>query len=201
MKNIILIGGFIEVFELCDKCGYKIVGLVDNYDTTKNRYEYLGNDEQFLNDKDKYMSIPLFIVPDSPKIRKKLFELYEKNGFKFETIVSPDAIVSPSAKIEEGCMIQAGCIISSNAIVKKGTRVNCCANVMHDTILGQFTTVAPSAVLLGHVNVGENVYIGANATILPGKTIVADTVIGAGAVVTKDVDKAGVLMGCPAKYM
>ena len=46
-------------------------------------------------------------------------------------------------------------------------------------------------------NIGNNVYIGSNATILP-VTICDNVVIGAGAVVTKDITETGVYAGNPA---
>ena len=46
--------------------------------------------------------------------------------------------------------------------------------------------------------IGDNVSIGSNATILP-VTICDDAVIGAGAVVTKDIAVSGVYAGNPAK--
>lgn len=48
--------------------------------------------------------------------------------------------------------------------------------------------------------IGDNVSIGSNATILSVK-IASGTVIGAGAVVTKDIDKKGVYAGNPAKLI
>ena len=47
--------------------------------------------------------------------------------------------------------------------------------------------------------IGNNVSIGSNATILPVQ-ICDNTVIGAGAVVTKNISKAGVYMGNPARF-
>ena len=49
--------------------------------------------------------------------------------------------------------------------------------------------------------IGENVWIGANATILPGVTIGDNAIIGAGAVVTKDVPGNAVVAGVPAKVI
>tara|TARA_Y100000992_G_C20979684_1_gene356674 strand:+ start:105 stop:557 length:453 start_codon:yes stop_codon:yes gene_type:complete len=46
--------------------------------------------------------------------------------------------------------------------------------------------------------ISNNVYIGSNATILPVK-ICSDVVIGAGSVVTKDIDKPGTYAGNPAR--
>src|SRR4029453_7924611 len=48
--------------------------------------------------------------------------------------------------------------------------------------------------------VGNKVYIGSNATILP-VTICDNVVIGAGAVVTKNIDSAGIYAGNPARLL
>jgi acetyltransferase-like isoleucine patch superfamily enzyme len=48
-----------------------------------------------------------------------------------------------------------------------------------------------------HTRIGNNVSIGSNATILP-VSICDSAVIGAGAVVTKDIQQAGVYAGNPA---
>ena len=48
--------------------------------------------------------------------------------------------------------------------------------------------------------IGNNVSIGSNATILP-VSICDNVVIGAGAVVTKDIDKPGVYAGNPARLL
>tara|TARA_B100000787_G_scaffold165708_1_gene149950 strand:- start:3036 stop:3491 length:456 start_codon:yes stop_codon:yes gene_type:complete len=49
-------------------------------------------------------------------------------------------------------------------------------------------------------NIGNNVLIGSNATILPVK-IKSGSIIGAGSVVTKDITKKGVYVGNPAKLL
>ena len=47
----------------------------------------------------------------------------------------------------------------------------------------------------GPIDVGENVWVGAGATILPGVTIGADAVVAAGAVVADDVEPGGLVLG------
>ena len=49
-------------------------------------------------------------------------------------------------------------------------------------------------------NIGNNVIIGSNATILP-VNICSDAVIGAGSVVTKDIDVKGTYVGNPARLL
>lgn len=49
--------------------------------------------------------------------------------------------------------------------------------------------------------IGKNVWIGANATVLPGVTIGDGAIVAAGAVVTKDVPENAIVGGVPAKVM
>ena len=55
--------------------------------------------------------------------------------------------------------------------------------------------------LIGHGVVGKRVWIGANATVLPGVTIGDNAVVAAGAVVTKDVPADTIVGGVPAKQI
>jgi maltose O-acetyltransferase len=49
------------------------------------------------------------------------------------------------------------------------------------------------------MRIGENVWIGSGAIILPGVTIGDDAIIGAGSVVTRDVPAGATVMGNPAR--
>jgi len=49
-------------------------------------------------------------------------------------------------------------------------------------------------------HIGDHVSIGSNATILP-VTIASNVVVGAGAVVTKDITKPGIYAGNPARFI
>lgn len=55
--------------------------------------------------------------------------------------------------------------------------------------------------VFGPIRVGNNVFIGNNAIILPGVTIGDNVVIGAGAVVAKDIPSNSVAAGTPAKVI
>lgn len=51
------------------------------------------------------------------------------------------------------------------------------------------------------IKIGDKVWIGSNATILPGVSIGDGAIIAAGAVVTKDVEKNSIIAGVPAKFI
>ncbi|WP_182954783.1 DapH/DapD/GlmU-related protein [Pedobacter gandavensis] len=58
-----------------------------------------------------------------------------------------------------------------------------------------------SSLMVGHILIKKNAWIGANATILPGVTIGENAVVAAGAVVSKDVPDNTIVGGVPAKII
>lgn len=53
----------------------------------------------------------------------------------------------------------------------------------------------------GGVCIGDNVWLGANVTIIDGVTVGHDAIVAAGAVVTKNISPYGIAMGIPAKVV
>jgi acetyltransferase-like isoleucine patch superfamily enzyme len=53
----------------------------------------------------------------------------------------------------------------------------------------------------GRIDILDNVFIGANTTILPGVTIGPNVVVGAGSVVTKSLPENAVYAGAPARFI
>lgn len=95
------------------------------------------------------------------------------------------------------------CTILDEAPVRIG---NNCMMAPEAMICTAFHTVEPQGRLehkgmASPVHIGDNVWIGAKAMILPGVTIGDDVVVGAGSVVTKDVPNGVVVAGNPAKII
>jgi sugar O-acyltransferase (sialic acid O-acetyltransferase NeuD family) len=202
MKEIILVGGFHEMIELCEEAGFNIIGIIDN-ELTGVYYGYpvIGTDNEASSLYKQYPNCQVVITPDSPRLRKKLVEFYHSAGFSFATIIHPAATVSRFATIGEGTVVQQGVNVSANTKIGDFCKLNTGCNVMHDNAIGNYATIAPNAVLLGYVTVGELSYIGANSTILPKISIGGLSTVGAGAVVTKNVQSNLVVAGIPAKEL
>ena len=67
---------------------------------------------------------------------------------------------------------------------------------------GVFNNISDSMHLspqVGTIEIGDNVFIGANATIMYGIKIGSNVIVAANAVVTKDVPDGTVVAGIPAK--
>ena len=62
------------------------------------------------------------------------------------------------------------------------------SSIHHDCEIGNFNTICQTRIL-GNVTLGNNVYIGSGAIILPKVVIGDDAIVGAGAVVTKNIHK------------
>lgn len=73
--------------------------------------------------------------------------------------------------------------------------------VTHDGSVLPFRKIHPTLEVASPISVGDNVFIGTRALILPGVNIGNNVVIGANSVVTKNVPDNSVYAGCPAKYI
>lgn len=202
-KSVILIGGFCEMFELCSRCGLDVIGVVDSSAESVHGYDvpYLGTDDILLSTPARFCKVPLVVVPDSPVVRKRIVERYRANGYDFASVISPEADVSPNCERCEGVVIQSHVVITANARIGAFTKLNIGAKVFHDCQVGDYVTIAPNATLLGRVTVSDSAYVGACSTILPGRRVGRNCVVGAGSVVTHDVPEGLVYAGVPAKRM
>jgi len=200
--KVILVGGFLETIELCEKCGKKIVGIIDNnHQGEYYSYSILGTDNDAFDIFNDFADVPIVITPDKPQLRKKLAEYYQKIGFAFCNLIHPGASISDYTKIGKGVLIQNGVNISANVTIGDFVKVNSCANITHDCDIERYSTIAPNSVLLGRVKILESCYIGSNSVILPDITIFSRAIIGAGAVVTKNVEAETTVVGNPAKQL
>ena len=75
----------------------------------------------------------------------------------------------------------------------------------HNVVLATLNHAIPpedrSSMLPAPIRIGRHVWIGANATVLPGVTIGDGAIIAAGAVVTRDVPDNASVGGVPARIM
>ena len=89
--------------------------------------------------------------------------------------------------------------------VEIGSNVNLAQGIVVTALNHNFTDctkrIDEQGVSTAKVTIGNDVWIGANATVLPGVTIGNHCVVAAGAVVTKDVPPYSLVSGVPAKIL
>jgi serine acetyltransferase len=101
---------------------------------------------------------------------------------------------------DRGNVIYPGVQIGDGATYGQHVHVQYNAVISHGCTVGDFVTICPGAVLSGEVTVEDDVFIGANATVIHGGiTIGQGAIIGAGAVVINDVPPGATVAGVPAR--
>jgi len=136
-----------------------------------------------------------------PEYKVKMREKVEKEGFKLANVIHPTAWISPSAKIGLGVILRAGVIIQADAIVGNNVTIMEYAGVGHDSVVGNNTQIAACVSIGGHCKIGENVYIATSVPVKDRVSIGSDSIIGMGAVVSRDVDENVIALGNPARAM
>jgi acetyltransferase-like isoleucine patch superfamily enzyme len=141
----------------------------------------------------------LNLLPFEDEVGKsQLFELILGRALPAGVTIYPPFYTDHGLNLQlaERVFINQGCTFLDYAGIRLGERVMIAPKVTFITV-GH--PVAPDERRLyltgGAIDVGENVWIGAGATILPGVTIGRDAVIAAGAVVADDVPAASLVTG------
>lgn len=106
-----------------------------------------------------------------------------------------------SARLGEGLQVMPMAIVNNEAQIGTQCILNTRSLVEHDCVLHDGVEIGPGAVLCGRVTVMENTWIGANATVNPRLKIGKNSIVGAGAVVVRDVPDNVIVTGVPAKIL
>ena len=121
----------------------------------------------------------------------------------YECNIDDDCFIGPFVEVQNGVRIGKRCKVQSHSFICELVTIGNDCFISHGAMFinDMFSTGKPAGgrnELWKSTDVGNNVSIGTNATILPVK-IVDDVVIGAGSVVTRDILESGIYAGNPAR--
>lgn len=136
------------------------------------------------------------------RVRALLAELTGREIDESVTLFPPfTSDFGKNIRLGRGVFLNSGCRFQDQGGITIGD--DCL--IGHNTVIATLNhDVAPSRrgdLLPAPVEIGRNVWIGANVTILPGVSIGDDAVIAAASVVTKDVPARTVAVGAPARVV
>ncbi|TVP52157.1 MAG: sugar O-acetyltransferase [Mongoliibacter sp.] len=168
---------------------------------------YMANDEVLSNE--RLMARILLksfndSAPDEPEHRADLLqELIGKSGKNFH--IEPPFYCDYGYNIEAGddVFFNFNCVVLDVTSVKIGSRVLCGPNVQIYTATHPMDAQTRGTMIESAkpITIGDDVWIGGSAVICPGVTIGSRSVIGAGAVVTKDIPDDVFAAGNPCKVI
>lgn len=104
-------------------------------------------------------------------------------------------------KIGKNVFINSGCCFQDQGGIEIGDDVLIGQQVVIATLNHDLDPSKRKSMLPAPVKIGNRVWIGAHATVLPGVTVGDNAVVAAGAVVTRDVPSNAVAAGVPAKVI
>ena len=93
----------------------------------------------------------------------------------------------------------AGTVINIGTKIGKHCIVNTCSSLDHDNLIEDFVHISPGAHLAGTVKVMKCTWICTGVTVINNITIEKNNIIGAGAVVVKNIEDCNITyIGIPA---
>jgi acetyltransferase-like isoleucine patch superfamily enzyme len=120
----------------------------------------------------------------------------------YECSIGKDSFVGPFVEIQKGVVIGERCKVQSHSFICELVSIGNDCFIGHGVMFVNdvFKKGKPAGdpKLWKTTTIGDHVSIGSNATILP-VAICDHAVIGAGAVVTKDITEPGIYAGNPAR--
>ncbi|MCP4546408.1 MAG: acyltransferase [bacterium] len=112
------------------------------------------------------------------------------NRRRYFAAMGDDCYVDFSVNVEEPYLVSMG----DNVWLTDDVRL-----LTHDGSLSMLSRARGSVLRkFGAIRFGSNVFVGMNATIMPGVRIGDDSIVAAGAVVTRDVESGTIVGGNPA---
>lgn len=135
---------------------------------------------------------------DTPPYRR--FWLGQKSVIESYSCINNavgDVTIGDHTRIGIHCTVIGPVCIGNNVNLAQGITVTALNHNFEDTT----QRIDEQGISTKPVVIGDDVWIGANAVILPGVTIGQHVVVAAGAVVTKDVPDYSVVAGVPAKVI
>ena len=208
MKTLAIIGAGdlgqqIAHFALSDK-HYDSVVFFDDY-TTQDQIKnipVLGTINNVVSayNNNEFDELIIGIGYKHLEVRKTIYDTF-KDQVPFGKIIHSSCYVDQTAKIGQGCVIYPKVNLDANTEVKENCILNINCTIAHDSVIGSHSFLSPRVAIAGFVNVEEQCILGINATIIDNITITSKTQLGAGTVVIKSIEKQGLYVGNPAKFI
>ena len=199
LRPVVLVGGgghaavCLDVFR---SAGREVLGYVAPRPSSLD-LRHLGDDSNL--DRVLADGCDAFVAIGDNAVRLQIVRSLLGRGHTVASVASAHAVVSPSAAVGSGSIVMPGAVVNARTRLADAVIVNTSASVDHDGSVGDGAHIAPGCHLAGAVTIGEGAFLGAGVIVIPERSIAPWSIVGAGAVVTSDLDERGLYVGVPAR--
>jgi len=207
MERIVLVGGGGHAASVADTLRstgqFEIIGFTDSSPKadTLLGIPYIGTDDvlsQLFRSGVRSAVVSVGSVGNT-NARLGIYQNLKTIGFSLPVIQDPTAIVARNCTIQEGTYLGKGVVVNTGSIIGKMCIINTRSVIEHGGDLGDFVHLAPGVTLGGDVIVGDHTHVGIGSSVIEGRKIGRNCLIGAGSVVIKHIDNNKVAFGNPCK--
>lgn len=209
MKDLVIFGA--------GNFGREVAQLVTDINTNRSEWNLLGyidetiekqgktiNDYIVLGDIDwlkKNKKHPLWIVcaVGNPKDKFRILGNLASCNIRYANLIHPSASLNKYVELGVGNIICWNSFLSVNTKLGNYVCINPGCTIGHDTVIEDYSSLYWNVTLAGNVKINQGCEIGSKTVIIPQKTLGKWSIIGAGAVVTKNIPENCLALGVPAR--
>lgn len=208
MRSIIIgAGTYGEVYlAYLKEAGIDIVGFLDDdpkYIGQKVKgVQVLGGVSRLEDLKETEKIEAVYCPLGNNKLRVKFLSMARDLGYKIPNYIHPSVIISPNVTIGEGVYILLGTTIMPYTEIRDFVMISMGVHLAHHNILEEGVFLSTGCNFGASIHAHKYAYCGISSTIMTGMhELGEDCLIGAGAVVIKDVPASAIVAGVPAKVI
>lgn len=123
----------------------------------------------------------------------------QERGAQFVTLIHRSALVGKRVTMGLGCVICPRVVLTADIQLSQWVVFNVASGAGHDVVVGEGTTISGVCDLTGGAQLGEGVFLGSHAIVMPKVKVGDYATLGAGSVAFRDVPPYTTVMGVPAK--
>jgi len=131
----------------------------------------------------------------------------EKCQTGHNVLIREKTTIGDFSLIGTNCIIDGNVNIGTNVSIQTGVYIPLFSDVGNNVFMGPFCKLTNDKYMLRKKydlmgpTIEDNVSLGANCVILPGIKLKKGTIVGAGAIVTKNTEENDIIIGNPAKFL
>lgn len=187
------------VADLAEILGYTVIFFDDIYPNKNNlnNWPIIGKFKDLLCSINAY---PLVVVAiGDNNIRSNFYNQLALLKFTVVTLIHPTAVISKYARIGTGTVVFANSVINTSAQIGENCIINSGCVIEHDCVINNHVHLSPKVALAGGTFVGNLSWVGIGSVTIQLINIGENVIVGANSTIIRDIESNSTVVGSPAK--